>query len=568
MKYLNKILGLIFGLFLSQTSYAIYIPVTMTGYNADVVADVAGNAMGSTNNDVDGVNYVFMSQSYNPGGSFMPLGGLVNSVVATTPGLTFQLEPYTANNSLRIGSGGSGTLTLTSPISAEEIFVLGTTGSGSSTTTITVTFTDGTTQVFTGISFPDWFGGTGFAIQGMGRTNRTTNTIANSTTDPRLYQRQLTLLPANYSKLVQSLSFSTTGGVLNIMAATLFNNIPCTGVPNAGNAQASPLNPCPGVSVQLNLTGNTVAGNLAYQWWRSFTGCNGPWVPVPGGNTAVISYTPPPGATIYFMCVVTCLSSGLVDTATCVGPVTVQPFSPTSPCYCTSAATNTADEEITNVTLGSMNNTTTCQSLTGTACTGTGTASLYSNFTSCTPYPILYKGLAHTANLTVGSCGTTNFVNAFKIYIDYNQNTVFELSEEVYFSGTTGLSCVPPTTVNATFTVPITALSGPTRMRVINQEGGQSSATTIVPCGTYGYGETEDYVVNIIQPSPYDPAVSSINVPTGSCFSATETVTVNVTNYGSNTINLTTNPVTCTLKVNGPLGLVTYTGTLSTGTLN
>ncbi|QLH44206.1 MAG: hypothetical protein HWD58_00345 [Bacteroidota bacterium] len=47
-----------------------------------------------------------------------------------------------------------------------------------------------------------------------------------------------------------------------------------------------------------------------------------------------------------------------------------------------------------------------------------------------------------------------------------------------------------------------------------------------------------------------------------------QTVTVNVTNYGSNTINLTTNPVTCTLKVNGPLGLVTYTGTLSTGTLN
>jgi hypothetical protein len=127
---------------------------------------------------------------------------------------------------------------------------------------------------------------------------------------------------------------------------------------------------------------------------------------------------------------------------------------------------------------------------------------------------------------------------------------------------------VPPTTVNATFTVPITALSGPTRMRVINQEGGQGSATTIVPCGSYGYGETEDYVVNIVTPSPYDPAVQSINVPTGTCFTANETVTVQVANYGSNTINLTTNPVTCTLEVNGPLGPVNYFGTLSSGTLN
>jgi hypothetical protein len=181
----------------------------------------------------------------------------------------------------------------------------------------------------------------------------------------------------------------------------------------------------------------------------------------------------------------------------------------------------------------------------------------------------LYKGLAHTANLTVGSCGTVNFTSAFKIYIDYNQNTVFtDPGEEVYFSGTAGLSCVPPTTVNATFTVPISALSGPTRMRVINQENGNTTAATITPCGSYAWGETEDYVVNIVTPSPYDPAVQSINVPSGSCFTANETVTVQVANFGSNTINLSTNPVTCTLKVNSPLGPVTYLGTLNTGTLN
>src|SRR5688572_18891549 len=85
-----------------------YMPVTLTGFNADVVADGAGSAMVSSNNDVDGGGYVFVAQNFiNPSGQSpsaagsLPNGGLITSAVTTTPGLTYQLAPYTANNSLR-----------------------------------------------------------------------------------------------------------------------------------------------------------------------------------------------------------------------------------------------------------------------------------------------------------------------------------------------------------------------------------------------------------------------------------------------------------------------------------
>lgn len=69
-------------------------------------------------------------------------------------------------------------------------------------------------------------------------------------------------------------------------------------------------------------------------------------------------------------------------------------------------------------------------------------------------------------------------------------------------------------------------------------------------------------------PTQYDPAVTAINVPTGNCFTANETVSVQVCNLGTSNILLGVNPVTVTLNVVGPTGTTPYVGTLSTGSLN
>ena len=554
-----------------QELKAIYVPVSLTGFNADVVADIPGNAAASTSADYDGVNYVFMSSSFNPTGSYIPNGGLISSVVASTPGLTYQLASYTANNTLRMPGTSSGVLSFVTPQSAQTVFVLGSTGSGIGNATITVTFTDLTTQVFTGITFPDWYNGANFAIQGMGRTNRVTNVISNDASNPRLYQAPLALLASNYGKLIQSVSFSNTGGVLNIMAISIDSPpIPCSGTPVAGTAIASAANPCPGVNVTVNLSGSTLASGLAYQWLQG-TNCTGPWVSIsgvtnPSALTPSLTISAIGGTTRGYRCRITCTNNGFVDTSTSAC-VVVQPWTCTSPCYGASTATSTADQDILNVSMASLNNTTTCAApLTGSQGNAVGDSNRYANFigSAGVPSPTVYAGLPQTFSVTVGTCGA-NVASSVKMYIDFNHNAVFtDLGEEVY-SNASIPSVNPAVTVSGTFTTPLTALTGCTRLRVVMMS---TSVGTINPTGTYGFGETEDYTINIIQPTQYDPAISILNVPPGNCFSNSETVVATLCNYGTSNINVANNNVSVTLRVTGPTGAITnYTVPATTGIL-
>lgn len=214
-----------------------YVPVTVTGFNQDVVANSAGTTLVSTTYDVDGSNgagYNFMAPGFvNPSGSvpirFLPATGLVTSAI--TSGLTFQLASYSANNSLRLpstglGTAATGTLTFSAPRTASTLYVLTTSGGGISTVTPTITFADGTTQVFGALIIQDWFDGTTPAVTGLGRVSRNTaSIIENLATNPRLYQLQLAVSAANYFKPIQSVTFSkaagATSGAANIMAISV-----------------------------------------------------------------------------------------------------------------------------------------------------------------------------------------------------------------------------------------------------------------------------------------------------------------------------------------------------------
>ncbi|HSI91135.1 MAG TPA: hypothetical protein VK927_08460, partial [Adhaeribacter sp.] len=206
-----------------------YTPVSLTGFTADIVANGSGAATSSTTHPVDdGNGFSFVALNYvNPSNQSpttgLPNNGTISSVVTSSPGLTFQLAPFTGNNALRIAGAGTGTLNFASPRSADQVYLLATTGSGTSTVTITVTFADNTTQTFNQ-TVADWFYATGFAIQGISRVGRTTNVIENSTTDPRLYQYLLTIAPANTLKPIQSITFNKTNtgtSVLNVMAVSI-----------------------------------------------------------------------------------------------------------------------------------------------------------------------------------------------------------------------------------------------------------------------------------------------------------------------------------------------------------
>ncbi len=83
------------------------------------------------------------------------------------------------------------------------------------------------------------------------------------------------------------------------------------------------------------------------------------------------------------------------------------------------------------------------------------------------------------------------FAQGFRVWIDYNRNGSFaDAGEDVFNSGVSG-----STVFSGTVTIPANAVSGPTRIRVMCKFAGVPLTTEV--CANTGFGEAEDYVVNI-----------------------------------------------------------------------
>lgn len=137
--------------------------------------------------------------------------------------------------------------------------------------------------------------------------------------------------------------------------------------------------------------------------------------------------------------------------------------------YCTSSASNQSYEYIAGVSVGSMNKT-------------SGSAG-YSDFTSTTAN--LTAGATVNVSLTPGYGTSTAYTEYWKIWIDWNGDGDFDDSGEEVFSKS------GKNAVTGSFTVPSGA-SGTTRMRVSMTYGGYPPK-----CGTFTYGEVEDYTVSL-----------------------------------------------------------------------
>ncbi|HUH34476.1 MAG TPA: GEVED domain-containing protein [Moheibacter sp.] len=98
------------------------------------------------------------------------------------------------------------------------------------------------------------------------------------------------------------------------------------------------------------------------------------------------------------------------------------------------------------------------------------------------------SNVSFTANISGGTAG-------FRIWIDANQDGVFDENEEVAYQST-GYSA----TQTGTISIPADALVGETRMRIVSH--WLSTTGAVSPCATgFSYGEFEDYKVNIVPSS-------------------------------------------------------------------
>jgi serine protease len=104
----------------------------------------------------------------------------------------------------------------------------------------------------------------------------------------------------------------------------------------------------------------------------------------------------------------------------------------------------------------------------------------------------LDRGVSYPISLTPGYIGGT-FAEYFKVWIDFDQNGSYQndINELVYDSG-----FPQPNMVSGNFAVPGNAIPGQTRMRVVMKYVEPNSSEPY-PCGTFTFGEVEDYCINI-----------------------------------------------------------------------
>ena len=229
--------------------------------------------------------------------------------------------------------------------------------------------------------------------------------------------------------------------------------------------------------------------------------------------------------------------------------------------YCSSVALQTADDEIFNVTFGSLNNTSVC----GAVAPGPGSVAFkYSNYTPLAPTNYV-AGNNYPFSVTGGQCGSYAYSCIIGAWIDYNQNGLFtDPGEQIFMSPYTSFA-IAGTVVNAPggITIPAGATPGVTRMRVIMYESSSNPG----PCTNPGYGETEDYSVNIVPSVPFNIGVSALVKPTNlkKCFGI-DTIVTRVTNSSTLTANFAVTPATVTVRSTGVI-TNTYTLALNSGTL-
>lgn len=146
--------------------------------------------------------------------------------------------------------------------------------------------------------------------------------------------------------------------------------------------------------------------------------------------------------------------------------------------YCDSSGGDASYEWISRVQIGSINKT-------------SGSDGGYADYTNSSTN--LEQGSTNNISLRTSYSGDT-YSEYWRIWIDFNKDNDFDdAGEMVYESGT-----LRTNTVNDVLDIPAGAQLGATRMRV-SMKWYEEDNTKQSSCSIFGYGEVEDYTVNIIE---------------------------------------------------------------------
>ncbi len=286
----------------------------------------------------------------------------------------------------------------------------------------------------------------------------------------------------------------------------------CTGMPNFSATTSSGI-VCANVAFTLSTQGVFNSG-LSFQW-QSSSQCANTFMNIAGATNA--NYTVQSGisASTDYRVIVTCNNSGLIDTSNILGIIF------TSNCYCLSAASLGTGADIGRIRIGNATYSYANPIAPPALLTNNSSANAtYTNFLS-SPTINLIIGIQYFDTITQINSGS-QIISQLTIYIDYNQNGVFDFPSEIV-SIIGGSSIPSANTFTGNFMVADTAKVGFTRMRLRLEQNGNGPPQN--SCGNYSAGETEDYTVFIQPQAP----VASNNGPVCGGQPVTLNVTPNLT---------------------------------------
>ena len=257
-----------------------YLPISLTGYNQDAVAEGGPGSLATTTKELDALasNKVMYSDAFRVFAGLAG-GGLPDNRIITMGSTTFQLENYNANNSLFVYRGETQSLDVVIPEKFNRLrilcFATEANTIGGALLNVSLSFTDGTTVPYvTNYSLSDWFNGsTNVAISGFGRCSRVSASPWNADGlpgNPRMYYVDIALTCPDAAKFLQRINFNngTTAG-----ANAPFPNIVIMGVSGVTpsiNVVANSVNSdCSGPNGSITLTATGSGAPYTFNWLTS-----------------------------------------------------------------------------------------------------------------------------------------------------------------------------------------------------------------------------------------------------------------------------------------------------------
>jgi hypothetical protein len=208
-----------------HASDAVFRPIALTGWNADVVFENAASPAATSfdllnQRQTDSPIYAWFESGLEGHTDGLPESRRFSSAADTN--IVFELRPYTNNNVLLLSlAKPTGKLALVEPAAYRALFILAAAGGGDATVTVQFHFSDGTNSEPVTFQAPDWWTGSQSrftrttAITGLGRSNGRQGFQYEEHGDDAfcLYQTKIDLMTLGLDKkTIQSISLKKGGG--------------------------------------------------------------------------------------------------------------------------------------------------------------------------------------------------------------------------------------------------------------------------------------------------------------------------------------------------------------------